>query len=560
MSITDILNTNSEELHKKILNYINDNKLDPFDLSSYINNETLKYTCASTCIPDPTNTYIRKKVDLSKIAPCKSGFRDDGSNCVKDSYGRGVGYIPKVVCPSGYDAVGVGAASICKKKGWSLSTKSSEMQCKDGDEYFKTTGLCYPKCRDGYHNFGCCICQPDKDEKEDVAKRCPEGMDLTGGSCYEKCKDGYKSYVLDSTCSKSFRTCGGLGGGFSLGTVSGLNKFTLKLTKNDCVGKIHNIGFTTTLNLKHTGGKAWVYQPVYTIPCNDKDRPSENKLEANFPELILEVKIDTLLSIPSMILYEEQIYDLDNGKINFNFEILKLVFAGSSIDEKTPVIGSVLNSVKKSLSNLVTDKVKNQFLSEYISPLIMSLLKKKLPDITSNCPPYTKPPKKVVTFAPSTKPFERGVYIYLSPLENIKSIDTFSFAPLLRSGKVIPLLFVKDSNLQASKNSLVAILIQKLDLYNIAETKKCTETICQWSSIDNKETTLHKYDSNKGLSYYIGWYQDNNIINSYDSISNLTNIYFNSYKPEDLILGNKYIFYYEGQRNYSINATFKNKI
>ncbi len=555
MNISSIFREKLEEMHGKIIKYVTDKNLDPFDLSSYINTESLKYSCASTCIPDPTNTYFRKKVDLSKVSPCPSGegWKDDGDNCVKNSYGRGVGSIPKITCPAGYDAIGIGAASTCKKKGWSLSTKSSKMECKDGDEY--SNGLCYPKCRDGYHPFGCCICQPDKDEKIDVKDRCPKDMDLSGGTCYEPCRSGYKSTVLSSTCSKSFRTCGGLGGGFSLGVVSGLKSFKLDITRSDCIGKIHNIGFTSSLTLKHSGGKAWVYQPVYTIGCDEKDRPSENKMEASFPDVILELKIDTLLSIPSMILYGEQIYDLDNGKVDFTLDILKLSFAGSSIDEKTPIIGSVLTSVKKSLQNLVTEKVKSNFLNDYISPLIMSLLKKELPDITSNCPPYTKLPKKTVTFAPSTKPVQAGVYIYQYPIKDIRSISTFSFTPLLKSGKVIPLLFMKDSNLQLSKNSLIAILIQKLEPYDIE--KNCTSSsdvpFCMWDS--EKQNILSKY-INTGNFYYIGWYQNDNIIDSSTKNLNLTDVYFNSYKPEELILGKKYTFYYDDKKNYLIDVTF----
>ena len=74
---------------------------------------------------------------------CPDEFRNDGAFCYKPkSYGRGAGSIHE--CDN------------CEKWG----------------------ALWYPKCRDNFHNVGCCVCSPD----------CPSGMTDIGISCS---KDSY---------------------------------------------------------------------------------------------------------------------------------------------------------------------------------------------------------------------------------------------------------------------------------------------------------------------------------------------------------------------------------
>ena len=59
---------------------------------------------------------------------CPSDFRDDGAFCAKPgSYGRGAGKMNKNNC---------------------------------GSDCEKNAGLWYPKCRDGFYAFGCCVCSP----------------------------------------------------------------------------------------------------------------------------------------------------------------------------------------------------------------------------------------------------------------------------------------------------------------------------------------------------------------------------------------------------------------
>lgn len=111
---------------------------------------------------------------------CPSGFKDFGLYCSKPPpYGRGAGYISKGLCEKHH--------SSCEKYG----------------------ALWYPKCRSGFHNFGCCVCSPNcpsgmTDEGEfcykskygrgagTVPSKCPSGEVLDAGLCYPKCRNGYK--------------------------------------------------------------------------------------------------------------------------------------------------------------------------------------------------------------------------------------------------------------------------------------------------------------------------------------------------------------------------------
>ena len=115
--------------------------------------------------------YAKCRDGYASVGPvcwqkCGGFGRDDGAFCAKPKpYGRG------------------GGRSInCGWRGCGRSCPSSKDQW----------GLrCYPKCRQGYVNHGCCICSP----------RCPSGMKDIGVSCAKKsygrvgiprkCKTGY---------------------------------------------------------------------------------------------------------------------------------------------------------------------------------------------------------------------------------------------------------------------------------------------------------------------------------------------------------------------------------
>jgi len=126
---------------------------------------------------------------------CKSGWTDHGLLCYKfkSTYGRGVGRIPKLRCTK-------------KKWGICYSTKS---ECT-GSRSDKCIGLCYEKCRSGYTNAGCNICSVSctgQGYAKGVAPSCPKkmylspGMEKTtcasnqvkdAGLCYKKCRNSYK--------------------------------------------------------------------------------------------------------------------------------------------------------------------------------------------------------------------------------------------------------------------------------------------------------------------------------------------------------------------------------
>ena len=92
-------------------------------------------------------------------------------------YGRGVGRIPDISCPSGWNQRGVGTASWCDKWDPLLKTSHSDKSCRSDEEL--NGGFCYPKCKPNYYAFGSNICTP----------KCPDGFgDDIGISCTKKTK------------------------------------------------------------------------------------------------------------------------------------------------------------------------------------------------------------------------------------------------------------------------------------------------------------------------------------------------------------------------------------
>lgn len=89
---------------------------------------------------------------------CPEGFRDDGAFCAKPApYGRGVGYPWKF-----------------GDKPFNLDKAKRRCERDHGDGRCHQSGLIYyPKCREGFHNVGCCVCSPN----------CPSGMKDIGVSC-----------------------------------------------------------------------------------------------------------------------------------------------------------------------------------------------------------------------------------------------------------------------------------------------------------------------------------------------------------------------------------------
>jgi hypothetical protein len=118
--------------------------------------------------------------------PCSnwdSRYRDDGTSCWLDTYGRGAGRIPnKAGCDNGQRDDGTSCwedwkcNTSCPGGGpwWNVANCRTECSgcgcikknlfdrqyCNDDEE--KWGALCYPKCRQGYHPVGCCLCEPNE--------------------------------------------------------------------------------------------------------------------------------------------------------------------------------------------------------------------------------------------------------------------------------------------------------------------------------------------------------------------------------------------------------------
>lgn len=102
----------------------------------------------SLCYPSCREGYIGNGPMCWSACPDK--YTDVGLFCQKPrSYGRGSGNWSR---------------DYCKKH------KGKKTGCE------KNGALWYPKCRDGYKAFGCCVCSP----------KCPSGMTDTGVDCAKK--------------------------------------------------------------------------------------------------------------------------------------------------------------------------------------------------------------------------------------------------------------------------------------------------------------------------------------------------------------------------------------
>ena len=150
---------------------------------------------------------------------CAGFGRDDGAFCAKPGpYGRGAGRSPCTGC-SGCTGCGWGGCSGC-----SGCSSCSTSHCRDSEQ---VNGLlCYPKCRAGFHNVGCCICSPNcpsgfTDIGVSCAKpsygrsagripsSCGAGKELNGALCYPKCREGFHNVgccICSPTCPSYLST------------------------------------------------------------------------------------------------------------------------------------------------------------------------------------------------------------------------------------------------------------------------------------------------------------------------------------------------------------------
>ena len=165
------------------------------------------HTCKSGLEQNGLLCYPTCEAGFSGVGPvCQenrpSALRDDGAFCFKPSaYGRGAGYL--------------------------ISNKDKcEKENSEGCEQYGL--LYYPKCSDGFHNAGCCICSPDcpqgmTDIGISCAKKsygrgagevltCAENEDYDGGLCYKLCDKGFNGVgpVCWGSCPAGFEKCGAL--------------------------------------------------------------------------------------------------------------------------------------------------------------------------------------------------------------------------------------------------------------------------------------------------------------------------------------------------------------
>jgi len=141
---------------------------------------------------------------------CAPGFRDDGAFCAKPGpYGRGAGYPWKF--------------------GDGLNDNGMRRRCnKANPQGCEKNGLIYyPKCREGFHAVGCCICSPNcprgqTDIGVSCAKKsygrgvgkplstCPTGQDKDAALCYPQCRSGYHGVgpVCWQNCPSGRTNCG----------------------------------------------------------------------------------------------------------------------------------------------------------------------------------------------------------------------------------------------------------------------------------------------------------------------------------------------------------------
>ena len=114
---------------------------------------------------------------------CKSGWADHGLLCYrfKSTYGRGVGRIPPLRCKKR------SCRKIFRKK--ICVCRSFKSECPS-DRSDKCIGLCYQKCRSGYDRAGCNICAMNckaQGYARGAAPSCPKRMYLSPGAEGTKC-------------------------------------------------------------------------------------------------------------------------------------------------------------------------------------------------------------------------------------------------------------------------------------------------------------------------------------------------------------------------------------
>ncbi|MEK9931713.1 MAG: hypothetical protein VW557_13330, partial [Rhodospirillaceae bacterium] len=190
----------------------------------------------------------QKRFGFDCHSVCPSGMRDDGLFCRKAEYGRGAGYPWKFG-----DALNdSGMFKRCERK-------HGKRKCE------KWGAVVYPKCKKGYKPFGCCICRPSVPNCRKLGLKpgidlscakvvnvvgpqtgiCGRGQQKDAGLCYKNCRSGYTGVgpVCWNKSPKGFVDCG-------MGAAKN-SKICASVTSNQVI----SVGFLA-LNVATMGGSS----------------------------------------------------------------------------------------------------------------------------------------------------------------------------------------------------------------------------------------------------------------------------------------------------------------
>ena len=190
----------------------------------------------------------QKRFGFDCHSVCPSGMRDDGLFCRKAEYGRGAGYPWKFG-----DALNdSGMFKRCERK-------HGKRKCE------KWGAVVYPKCKKGYKPFGCCICRPSVPNCKKLGLKpgidlscakvvnvvgpqtgiCGRGQQKDAGLCYKNCRSGYTGVgpVCWNKSPKGFVDCG-------MGAAKN-SKICASVTSNQVI----SVGFLA-LNVATMGGSS----------------------------------------------------------------------------------------------------------------------------------------------------------------------------------------------------------------------------------------------------------------------------------------------------------------
>jgi len=262
---------------------------------------------------------------------CPKGFRDDGLFCFKpEPYGRGAGYPlwdkgkceneqPKIEscvrvgtnwmikcypgfkehadgkceplgCPEGTKAIpgkndqctrlssarcppgfpGMGATCLMATYNRKVYSPNEKDKCENDNktERCEQSGaLHYPKCRPGFHAFGCCVCTPDcPADTSDAGISCAKSTYVTrpisascdsqqqydAGLCYKQCNTGFYGIgpVCWGQCPKGMVDCGAMCGSSPGECAEAIGDMILSVGKvvANIAETVITFGATTSIN------------------------------------------------------------------------------------------------------------------------------------------------------------------------------------------------------------------------------------------------------------------------------------------------------------------------